>query len=74
MPRQIAVGSVSNAMRGKRVLEQHGMRAYVRRHADPKTDHGCGYSLYLPDAAEDAERWLEAGGVRMTRERGRDKR
>ncbi|MBQ3069326.1 MAG: DUF3343 domain-containing protein [Clostridia bacterium] len=62
MPMRIAVGSVSNAMRGKRLLEQHGIRAYVRRYASAE-DHGCGYSLYLPHTHGEAIRWLNEGGV-----------
>ncbi len=71
MSMRIAVGSVSNAMRGKRVLEQHGVRAYVRRHAASE-DHGCGYSLYLPHESREAVTWLEQGGVHGVPHKGRD--
>ena len=72
MPMMIEVGSVSNAMSGKRILEQHGLRAYMRRRAPSENGEGCGYGLLIPAAEARAAAWLQEGGVRVIRVRERE--
>ena len=63
------VGSVSSAMHGKRLLEKHGVRAYVRKtSADPK--HGCGYGILVMNATSDVPALLRAGGVSVLKVQG----
>ncbi len=72
MPTMYQVGSVTNAMRGKQLLEKQGIRAYVRRHVEPDGKNGCGYSLYVPHRSPDAVAILTDGGVTILNGNGRD--
>ncbi|MGN0172755.1 MAG: DUF3343 domain-containing protein [Acutalibacteraceae bacterium] len=59
------VSSVTNAMRGKRMLAQHGIRAYVKRKTEADIENGCGYSLVVPDNRPEAEKILRENGIRL---------
>lgn len=60
----ILVSSITYAMKGKRILEQRGIRAYVER--IPRTrETGCGYGIYVPDGTDEAERQLRNMGIRI---------
>ena len=61
MQTMIFVGSISHAMRAKRLLEQHGIRAYIRQSTGMKT--GCGYSLFLPSYTAQTAALLRANGL-----------
>lgn len=63
----IHVGSITNAMRGKKILEARGIRAYVHRASDPPDGDGCGYSLLVTDKVGQAESILRKSGVRVVR-------
>ena len=63
----IHVGSITNAMRGKRLLEQQGIRSYVHRATQPTAGDGCGYSLLVMGEATRAEQVLRGSGVRVVR-------
>ena len=63
----IHVGSITNAMRGKRLLEQQGIRSYVHRTSQPTAGDGCGYSLLVTGEAGRAEQVLRGSGVRVVR-------
>lgn len=59
-----AVGSVTNAMRGRELLAQNGIRAYVGRvEADETT--GCGYTLTVTGDHDKAARLLKTAGIRV---------
>ncbi len=63
------VGSISHAMRGKRLLEQNGIRSVVHRvKSDGKS--GCGYGLLVTGHREEALEALRAGGVTVIRVQG----
>ena len=60
----IVVSSVTYALKGRELLFSHGIKSYVERL--PRTrENGCGYGLYVPRRADDAERILRAAGVRV---------
>ena len=60
----ILVSSITYAMKGKRILEQRGIRAYVER--IPRTrETGCGYGIYVPYETDEAERQLRNMGIRI---------
>lgn len=59
----IGVGSVTNAMRGKDLLEKKGIRAYIQRKTE--LDNGCGYRLALYDHGERAAAILRQAGIRV---------
>ena len=63
----IHVGSVTNAMRGKHLLEEQGIRTYLHRTSHPADGDGCGYSLLVTDGVKKAEQILRQRGVRVIR-------
>lgn len=63
----IHVGSVTNAMRGKRLLEEQGMRTYLHRTSHPAEGDGCGYSLLVTEGVNSAVQILQKRGVRVIR-------
>lgn len=63
----IYVGSITNAMRGRRLLDQQGIRAFLQRSAHPTDDDGCGYRLLISGDAESAVKILRNHGVRIIR-------
>ena len=63
----IHVGSITNAMRGKQLLEAEGIRAYLHRTSHPTDGDGCGYSLLVSDRVDKAVNTLKKRGVRVIR-------
>ena len=63
----IHVGSVTNAMRGKHLLEEQGILSYLHRASHPATGDGCGYSLLVTDGVKRAEQILRQRGIRVIR-------
>lgn len=62
----LAVGSATNAMRGKELLAQNGMSTFVGREK-PDGQNGCGYTLTVSGDTEKAARLLTAAGIRVRR-------
>ena len=60
--RLYAVGSVSEAMRAKRVLEKYGIRAYIRK-TDADREHGCGYGLLVRRSSAEVASILRKNGI-----------
>ena len=63
----IHVGSITNAMRGRRLLEEQGIRAYLHRSSRPAENDGCGYHLLVTEPPGKAEEILRRWGVRVMR-------
>lgn len=63
----IHVGSVTNAMRGKQLLAEQGITAYLHRSSRPADGDGCGYSLLVTDNIQKVEQLLRQRGVRVIR-------
>mgnify|MGYP003295475510 CR=1 FL=1 len=63
----ILVGSITNAMRGRRLLEAEGIRAYMHRDTKASEGDGCGFSLLVTEQVERAVRILKERGVRVIR-------
>lgn len=63
----IHVGSITNAMRGKNLLEAEGIRAYLHRTSQPGREDGCGYRLLVSGDVARAEQILRNRGVRVIR-------
>ena len=63
----IHVGSVTNAMRGKQLLEEQGIRAFLHRTSRPSEGDGCGYSLLVTGSVNAAAQILQKRGVRVIR-------
>ena len=60
----LAVGSVTNAMRGRDLLVQNSIAAQVGR-ARPNDVNGCGYTLVVSGDVERARRLLQTAGIRI---------
>lgn len=61
------VGSITNAMRGKRLLEEQGIRAHLHRSLQSTDGDGCGYSLLISGDGAKAQQVLMQRGVRVNR-------
>lgn len=65
--RYIHVGSITNAMRGKKLLAANGVQSFVHRASNPPEGDGCGYSLLITSNEQQAVNILRSGGVRVVR-------
>lgn len=63
------ISSVTNAMRGKRLLEKQGYTVHLQRAANVTEDNGCGYSLLVRGPGSPAEE-LRRAGIRVMRVTG----
>lgn len=63
----IHVGSITNAMRGKRVLEAVGVRAYLHRANQVNEEGGCGYRLLVSEDPKKLVGVLSEKGIRVIR-------
>lgn len=59
------VSSVTAAMRGKKILERNGIKAYMSRTIRDDGKNGCGYSLMVVENADRAQRLLQSSGIRI---------
>ncbi len=62
----IVVGSITFAMKGRDILGRRGFRSSVERVPHSRDAHGCGYGLYVPERAEEAEKILRSAGIPVT--------
>lgn len=60
----ILLSSVTYAMKGRDLLGRQGIRAYVER-VPPSDASGCGYGIYVPRGADEAERILRENGFKI---------
>ena len=60
----ILLSSVTYAMKGRDQLLRQGLRANVER-IPPSNTSGCGYGLYVPRGAEEAQRILSENGIKI---------
>lgn len=66
----IVVSSVTYALKGRDLLFSRGIKAYVERL--PRTQEtGCGYGLFVPKRAAEAEEILRDAGIRVLYRAGR---
>ena len=63
----IYVSSVTNAMRGKRLLEGQGYTVHMQRASHTNDNNGCGYSLLVRGNGRQAEEQLRQSGIRVLR-------
>ena len=63
----IHVGSITNAMRGRQLLDAKGMRSYLQRTTRGSDRDGCGYRLLVTEDVQRARQILQEGGVRVIR-------
>ena len=63
----IYVSSVTNAMRGKRLLEGQGYTVQLQRSSQLREPEGCGYSLLVRSQGDRAAALLAQHGIRVLR-------
>ena len=63
----IFVGSISNAMHGRRVLESQGIQSFLQRSVRASEMDGCGYQLLITTDPQRAVQVLREKGVRVIR-------
>lgn len=61
------VSSVTNAMRGRKLLEQQGFTVYMKRSSRQKENDGCGYVLQVRGNTALAKQQLTGAGIRILR-------
>ena len=61
----LRVSSVTNAMRGKTLLERNGIRASVSRTLEEDGSNGCGYSVVVWSDPERSAQILRGAGIRV---------
>lgn len=62
----LMVGSITYAIKGRNILSRMGIRSFVERTPEAGSGSGCGYSIYVPDRADEAQNILSHYGVRVT--------
>lgn len=66
MGKLIMVSSVTNAMKGRELLKDYGIKSAIERTPKNSLRQGCGYSLYVPQNTDEAERILRENGIKVT--------
>lgn len=61
----ILLPSVTYAMKAKSILDKKSIRAYIQRTPKNVSIRSCGYCLFVPHRADEAERILRENGVRV---------
>ena len=61
----IMVSSVTYAMKGKQILNNAGIRCEIERTQKRDVKNGCGYSLYVPQNADEAEKILKENNIKI---------
>ena len=64
MGKMIIVGSVTYAMKGKDLLFEKGIKAYIERTKRTK-EYGCGYGIVVADEIEAALAVLKKNNVNI---------
>ncbi len=70
----IMLSSITYAMKSRDILFKNGIKSYVERTPRSNTNAGCGYSIYVPDKTDEAERILVGLGIKVLGRSERDGR
>ncbi len=62
----IMVSSITYAMKGRQILAKYGIRSDIVRTPSQIRGNSCGYSLYVPARTDEAQRLLEAAGIKVS--------
>ena len=66
----LVVRSVTNAMKGQKLLERYGISAYVERNTHPSSKQGCGYVIKIRGNLETAVSLLTSEGIKISEIQG----
>lgn len=61
----IMVSSITYAMKGRQILAQKGIRSDIVRTPSKSRGSSCGYSLFVPIKTDEAQKILEANGIKV---------
>ena len=61
----IHVSSVTFAIKGRDLLRDNGIKAHIEKTADTPDKAGCGYSIHIPEKAEEAIELLEKADIKI---------
>lgn len=61
----IMVTSITYAMKGRQVLTQRGIRSDIVRTPSKSRGSSCGYSLFVPNRTDEAQKILESSGIQV---------
>ena len=61
----IMLHSITYAMKSRDILFQNGIKSYVERTPRSSANSGCGYSIYVPDRTDEAEKILTDLGIKV---------
>lgn len=61
----ILVPSVTYAMKAKSVLDNNRIKSFIQRTPKNTGIKSCGYCLYVPHRADEAEELLRTEGIRV---------
>ena len=61
----ILLPSVTYAMKAKSILDRYHIRSYIQRTPKNVAVKSCGYCIFVPNRAQDAESILREHGVRV---------
>lgn len=57
------VHSMTEAMKGKRILSQNGIKSEVKRISSSNKNRGCGYGLHIKEKIFEAEKILRINNI-----------
>ncbi len=63
----VYISSVTNAMRGKTLLERQGYTVHMQRSSRAEETDGCGYSLLVRGEVQPITALLNKAGIRVLR-------
>ncbi len=63
----VYISSVTNAMRGKTLLERQGYTVHMRRSSSIRENDGCGYYLQVRGEVQPVTALLSKAGIRILR-------
>ncbi len=70
----IMLQNITLAVRAKNILEKAGIRGYVQKTPRIYNRANCGYSVYVPEDTDTAEKILKANGFVILGRAGRNQR
>lgn len=64
----IMFNTITQAMRAQELLAKHSIKSRLVRTPKNKSEHGCGYSLYVPQNIGKAADIVRSSGIRIAGE------
>ncbi|MBQ3431458.1 MAG: hypothetical protein IJG23_01595 [Clostridia bacterium] len=68
----VKVGSVTNAQKGRRILQRNGIHAVVKRSVHIRKGDGCGYTIVFNGERQTGIQLLQKAGIKIISVRDND--